>query len=302
MGALFIMDIESPLHNVTFDLLMKFLSPISPFIDTQHRVFSETDDQVAGFFVFHEQKLVVPANAPDTLDPQHLSAGLRKRTPIFVGTRDARPYYAISISDFCIDDFQIEVEVLSLRSLFDQPESFFQLAGRALQLVQWDRTHLFCGRCGSATKSGFGELVRVCSSCDLRVYPRLSPCVIMLVHRGDQIVLAQRPGIKNAPYTVQAGFIEPGESAEQAVAREVMEETGLRLNKLTYFGSQPWPFPGQLMLGYFAESLDGELTPDPEELSNAGWFDYRELPRYPGEHTIAGKLIRHFVKERSGTE
>ncbi|MCL4155697.1 UNVERIFIED_CONTAM: hypothetical protein GTU68_015361, partial [Idotea baltica] len=175
---------------------------------------------------------------------------------------------------------------------------FFQIAGRAQQIVEWDKTHRFCGRCGSSTDLGKNELVRFCPQCDLRAYPRLSPCVIMLVHRGDKILLAQRPGTTTNWYTVQAGFIEPGESAEEAVSREVWEETGLRISSLRYFGSQPWPFPGQLMFGYFAESAEGELNADPEELANADWFDYRELPEYPGPNTISGKLIRHFVSER----
>ena len=212
---------------------------------------------------------------------------------LYVGEMRGRKYYACEV-----EEFNASYESVSLRSLLGEEQGFFELAGRALQLIQWDKNHRFCGKCGSKTTHSNDELVRCCDACELRVYPRLSPCVIMLVHRGDRILLAQRPGATTSWYTVQAGFIEAGESAEQAVAREVMEEAGLGISSLQYFGSQPWPFPGQLMLGYIAESLEGELVPDLNELQNAAWFDYRELPEYPGPSTISGKLIRHFVAER----
>lgn len=272
---------------------MSFLKPIPPLIDPQFRVDPTFDLRSAGFLVFQGQSLLLSERVDQALEYHEIPFDLAHDELIYVGAMNSRPYYTISTPME-----HPELETVSLRSLLDGSQSFFQLAGRAMQLIQWQRTHRFCGRCGSLTTSGKTELVKICPECELRVYPRLSPCVIMLVHRGDKILLAQRPGGAGF-YTVQAGFIEAGESAEQAVAREVMEETGLTLSSLKYFGSQPWPFPGQLMLGYFAENLDGELKPDPEELENAAWFDYRELPEHPGENTISGKLIRHFVAERS---
>ncbi len=184
-----------------------------------------------------------------------------------------------------------------LRSLLGQvDESHFALAGRALQVVNWDGDHRFCGRCGSETEYHPNDRARVCPSCQLAVYPRISPCVIMLVTRGEECLLARHTGNRYSKYTALAGFIEPGENAEQALAREVREEVGLEVGASRYIGSQPWPFPGQLMLGFLAECSGGELKPDREEISEAQWFHYSALPELPSPQTLSGQLIRTFAQ------
>lgn len=199
---------------------------------------------------------------------------------------------------------QIEVpgfEWRNLRSLLSRVDDLhFALAGRALQVVDWDKNHRYCGRCGRATEYHPRDRARVCRHCELTVYPRISPCVIMLVTRGEECLLARHARHRHGYYTALAGFIEPGENAEQALVREVREEVGLEVGKCHYIGSQSWPFPGQLMLGYFAEYAGGTLKPDPEEIAEASWFHYSALPEIPPPQTLSGQLIRAFARSARG--
>jgi NAD+ diphosphatase len=165
-------------------------------------------------------------------------------------------------------------------------------AGRAVQLVEWARTHRFCGRCGARTERVGGERAMGCPSCGLHVYPRLSPAVIMVVTRGDELLLARGARFPTPVYSALAGFVEPGESLEEAVAREVREEVGIEVDGIRYVGSQPWPFPNSLMVGFVARWRSGELSLDPNEILDAGW--YRKdgaLPVTPGPPSIAHRLI-----------
>lgn len=183
----------------------------------------------------------------------------------------------------------------SLLGAVDEP--LFFLVGRAMQVANWDLDHRFCGRCGIQTVYHSRDRARVCTHCSLAVYPRISPCVIMLVTRGDECLLARHTRHPHALYTALAGFIEPGESAEQALAREVREEVGLETGAVRYIGSQSWPFPGQLMIGYLAEVAGGALVPDQEEISEARWFNRSEIPQaIPPAETLSGQLIRTFIE------
>lgn len=173
----------------------------------------------------------------------------------------------------------------------------FSLAGRALQIAQWFLDHAYCGRCGHKTELDDLDRAKLCPVCGLRFYPRIAPCMIVLVTRDDQLLLAHHARSTKPVYTTLAGFVEAGESVEETVRREVMEEVGVSLGKVTYFDSQSWPFPGQLMLGFFAEYESGEIDIDPKEILDARWFRYDQLPYVPPVATIAGRLIAHFVQE-----
>ncbi|WP_250464045.1 NAD(+) diphosphatase [Microbulbifer litoralis] len=187
-------------------------------------------------------------------------------------------------------------EWCNLRSLLGRvDEIHFALAGRALQVVNWDRDHRFCGRCGRETEYHASDRARICPGCQLAVYPRISPCVIMLVTRGEECLLARHAHHRHSLYTALAGFIEPGENAEQALRREVQEEVGLEVGESRYIGSQSWPFPGQLMLGYLAQWRAGEVQPDGDEIAEADWYHYSELPEIPPPQTLSGQLIRTFA-------
>lgn len=185
-----------------------------------------------------------------------------------------------------------------LRGLYTRLEdSRFALAGRALQFVDWDRTHEFCGRCGTPTRHRSGERARECPACALIVYPRIAPAVMCLIRRGREILLARSPRFAPGMYSALAGFVEPGESLEQCLAREVLEETGVRIANARYFASQPWPFPHSLMIAFVADYAGGEITPEPGEIEDAQWFGIDALPKLPNRISIARRLIDGAVAE-----
>lgn len=171
----------------------------------------------------------------------------------------------------------------------------FSLVSAALQIDTWHRDHQFCGRCGQPTALHPTERAMVCEPCAIHYYPRLSPCMITVVTRGEYCLLASNSRYKPGFYSALAGFVEAGETLEQCLHREVMEEVGIRVKNLSYFGSQPWPFPGQLMVGFFAEYDSGEICVDGEEITDARWWHYRELPTVPPSTTLSGQLIQTFV-------
>ncbi len=188
------------------------------------------------------------------------------------------------------------VPLRSLHALV--PGADWTLAGRAVQIVEWARTHRFCGRCGTPTERATGERAMRCPSCGLLSFPRLSPAVIMVVHRNDELLLAHGRAFPTPIYSALAGFVEPGESLEDAVRREVREEVGVEVRDLHYFGSQPWPFPNSLMLGFYAEWAGGEIVIDPDEIVDAQWFHIDDLPPFPGSMSIASQLINGFIARR----
>lgn len=190
-------------------------------------------------------------------------------------------------------------QVSGLRALLGElPEGLFRLLGRALQINEWYRAHSYCGYCGGRTYLVENERAMGCAECERIFYPRLAPCVMALVTRGDYCLLARNGQWRRSFYSVLAGFIEPGESAEDALRREVKEEVGLEVGELHYKGSQPWPFPGQLMLGFFADYGGGDIAVDGVEIAEANWYHYRDLPPVPAEYSLSGQLIRRFVAER----
>jgi NAD+ diphosphatase len=179
-----------------------------------------------------------------------------------------------------------------LRRLFGAlDERIWTMAGRAVQLVQFDRTHRFCGRCGAATVRLEAEHARRCEACALVAHPRLSPAVIVLVERGDELLLARGSRHPAGTFSALAGFVEPGETLEEAAVREVREEVGIDIHDLHYVSSQPWPFPHSLMVGFRATWAGGELRADGTEILEAGWFTRGTLPNIPPPPTIARKLI-----------
>ena len=175
-------------------------------------------------------------------------------------------------------------------------QSVFYLVGRAKQIVEWHRNHHFCGQCGKQTESSTFDRSRKCPDCSLMFYPRLSPSIIVCVNRGEEILLAKNAQARGNFYSTLAGFVEPGESIEETVHREVFEEVGIRVTNLKYFGSQSWPFPNSLMLGFHAEYESGDLVLQDEEISDAQWFHYTDLPNRPAMVSISGWLINDFIK------
>ena len=216
----------------------------------------------------------------------------------FVGVLAGRHVWAIDAGDDDPSSFR------DLRLLWGSVDELtWTVAGRAVQLVEWSRTHRFCGRCGERTAPTEtpGERAMGCPSCGLLAFPRLAPAVITLIERDDGRVLLARNKAFGAPmYSLLAGFVEPGETLEQAVARETLEEVGVRVDDITYWSSQPWPFPHSLMIGFLAHYTGGELTLQESEIADAGWFAPDELPMVPPRLSIAGRMIEDWVARRAG--
>ena len=190
-----------------------------------------------------------------------------------------------------------DLEFRELFSLYGKlRDSVQKLAGRAIQVVEWDRTHRFCGSCGTETEASPVERARVCPACRLHFFPRVAPSMIVAVERDDEILLARSPRFPPGVWSVLAGFVEPGESAEDTVHREVFEESGVRVQDIRYFGSQPWPHPHSLMLGYQARHAGGDIEVDGVEVTEAGWFRADEMPGlFRGDFSIAQWMIRDFL-------
>ena len=188
---------------------------------------------------------------------------------------------------------------IDLRTLLGQStEAEFSLASRATQLIDWHKKHQFCGRCGAPNRVSGSEHALVCEPCAIRQYPRISPCVIVVVVSGSRCLLARHASWPEQRFSTLAGFIEAGESAEQALHREVFEEVGLEIHNIRYVGSQAWPFPGQLMLGYIAEAKTHEIRVDGKEIAQAEWFHYNQLPPTMAPPSImGGRLIKQFFDE-----
>jgi NAD+ diphosphatase len=179
-----------------------------------------------------------------------------------------------------------------LRSLFFLvPEPLLALAGRAFQIVEWDRTHRYCGRCGTPTRDMPLERARECPACGLVAYPRISPAMMALVTRRHEILLARARRFPRGMYSALAGFVEPGETIEDCVHREIREEVGIEVHPPVYFGSQSWAFPHSLMIAYTAEYAGGTLRPDATEIEDAQWFTSDNLPPLPSRISIARRLI-----------
>jgi len=187
---------------------------------------------------------------------------------------------------------------MNLRAVWGPlPEALWWVAGTAVQILEWDRTHRFCGACGAPTARAPGERARRCEACRLSFYPRVSPAVICIVRRGDEALLARARAFARDFYSTLAGFVEPGETLEEALAREIREEVGLEIQNARYFGSQPWPFPHSLMVGFTAEWASGEIRADGREILDAQWFRPDALPNIPPRLSISRRLIDWWIEQ-----
>ncbi len=210
--------------------------------------------------------------------------------PIFLGVADAQPCWAQGVSvEAPAPPGTRWVPLLALGAELGAEE--WAVAGRAVQLVEWRRTSRYCGACGGPTIAVPAERAMRCAACGLAAYPRIAPAVIVAVRREGEILLARNARFRGRMFSTLAGFVEPGETLEQAVHREVGEEVGVRLRRVTYFGSQPWPFPHSLMVGFVADWAGGEITVDGDEIAEAAWWRPDGLPELPPPTSIARQMI-----------
>lgn len=248
------------------------------------------------WFVYRADKLLVKKDGENVSIPCGPDLRQFDLTPIqeqYLGDLDDRACFAAELpKDVAIPD---RWEARDLRSLFGAlEEEFIWVAGRANQLVDWNRSHQFCGRCAAPNEDKDDERAKVCPRCGLINYPRLSPAVIVAVLKDNQLLLAQNQRFRSGFYSVLAGFVEPGETLEDCVRREVLEEVNIKVKNVRYFGSQPWPFPNSLMVGFTAEYAGGEIKVNAAEIVDADWFSADNLPLIPPKITIARWLIDWF--------
>lgn len=188
-----------------------------------------------------------------------------------------------------------------LKQIFNTlTEPLQSLSVLACHLHNWHETYRYCARCATTLINKIEERAKVCPQCELMVYPRISPCIIVLIRKGKQLLLARSPHFLPNVFSTIAGFIEPGETIEAAVHREVAEEVGITIKNLCYVMSQPWPFPDSLMLGFTADYDTGDIKIDNNEIEAADWFTIDNLPELPSKSSIARKLIdQHLDVEKS---
>jgi NAD+ diphosphatase len=254
----------------------------------------ELDRSDALAFVFVDDRMVLPTGAerPMTLaEAEAAGVELLEVTPL--GRVDGRAAVVALAREPLPGGFSAKV----VRRLFGRlPLETIAVAAYASQIAHFVDTHRFCGRCGGVMVPSASERLVRCEVCKRDVYPRISPCIIILVDwptetGGSRILLTRARHFPEGMYGLVAGFVEPGESLEACAKREVMEETGILIRDVRYIASQPWPFPSQLMLGFTASYESGELKVDTHELEDANWFELDALPQIPPPLSIARHLI-----------
>jgi NAD+ diphosphatase len=243
-------------------------------------------------FAFREARLVVagPEDAPAIPTLDALAAAGLAGSMHFLGALDGRDCVAIALPADAPD--APGLRYAGLRSLFATlPEPLLALAARAFQVAEWDRSHRFCGRCGTPTRDKPEERAKECPACGQIAYPRVSPAMMVLVTRGRELLLARAHRFATGMYSALAGFVEPGETIEDCIRREVREEVGIEVDGIRYFASQSWAFPHSLMIAYTATYAGGELRADDEEIADVRWFTPDALPPLPTSVSIARRLI-----------
>jgi NAD+ diphosphatase len=248
------------------------------------------------WFIFCGDKLLVKEEGagcriPSSTEISGLMTNLIRTHGI--GRLDGKPCYASEVPEEVSVPQGMTFE--GLRTLLGtSDEEFFSIAGRAFQCLAWDQEHQYCGKCGRHTELRLDELARSCPACGLISYPEVTPAVIVAVIRGKEILLARSLRFQGSFFSVLAGFVEAGETFEECVKREIREEVAIEVDNIRYFGSQPWPFPHSLMVGFTAEYAGGEISIDDKEISEAAWFTAEALPEVPRTGSIARRLIEWF--------
>ena len=262
-----------------------------------------TDEGIPSYwFIFRDNLLLVElsddsALIPFTSDLTEFKVSLKQKKPLYFGSFGNIPCYFIEVSnDF---DFSEKMSFQEIRSLYGRlEEELLWVAGRAFQLMIWDKNSKYCGQCGTPTEMKFGERAKKCPACSLLVFPRISPAVIVGIvdQKQKKILLANGTRFPSNFYSVIAGFVEPGETLEECIRREIFEEVGIEIENIRYFNSQSWPFPDSLMIGFLADYAKGQILIDQSEINDAQWFSANNLPRIPGKISIARKIIDWFVE------
>ena len=224
-------------------------------------------------------------------------SGMEFKEHHYLGKTEENAFYASALK---VDSDLLEnTEIVDLRNLLGLlPDNYFQICSRGVQLVDWYASNQFCGRCSKLMSQHEVEKAMYCSCNSTLIYPKISPCIIVLVTKGEYLLLAHNKNFPTDFYSTLAGFVEAGETVEEAISREIKEEVNIEIDNINYFGSQSWPFPSQLMLGFHAQYDRGEVTPDGVEIDKAKWFHFQSLPEIPpAKISISGQLIKSYVEK-----
>jgi len=260
-------------------------------------------------FAFVEGQLLLPQDEGTAFAPHAWSAleplVARQERRHYLGRLNGIDCWALALSEQPAGWRRSPLRAAMMQ--FEEP--LMGLAGRAAQILEWDRTHRHCGACGTPTELAPGERARRCPACGHTAYPRVTPAMMVLIWREvsgrahrHEVLLARSPHYAPGVYSALAGFVEAGESLEECIHREVAEEVAVRVADLRYYGSQSWPFPNSLMLAYTARWVEGDIVPQPGEIEDARWYPLDALPKIPPRFSISGHLIRDTVVSLGGLE
>ena len=266
------------------------------------RFFDIKDKNNNNLIIFKNNKIIYEPNLKTfLLDENFLDINVKDH--LYVGiANNGNDIFAVDISNYKNNinigyKSLIEFDIRHLLAM-SEPEDIV-LMGRANQLLHWIRSNKYSGYSGELNKFDTNEESLVCPTTSTMIYPSIAPCVLAMVTRGDEILLARNNLFPEGLYSVLAGFVEVSESAEETVKREVLEEVNIKVKNLKYYGSQPWPFPSQLMLGFSCEYDSGEIKVDETEIVEANWYKYNNLPYVPPTTSLSGLLINSFVEDHS---
>lgn len=252
------------------------------------------------WLIFQNDRLIICRDASPMLPDMAQLLALKQNfiREHLLGEFNGVYIYCAELSDNIV--IESSYDLMPLRQAMNTlGEEWFAAAAKAFAVINWDRNHHFCGRCGQATERHATLFERTCATCHLHFYPRISPSIIVLIEKGEQLLMARSHHFGPGVYGLIAGFIEPGENIEEAVHREVYEETHIRIKNLRYFGSQPWPFPDSLMIGFFADYDSGDIEIDEHEIEDAGWYHYQSLPGRPSSISIASKMLNTYLAQQT---
>ncbi len=254
------------------------------------------------WFAFDGGKLLVQMTqdgpALPTFAHPHLH-GMETAQEHYLGTYDGTHCYAAELAAAQTAQRLPEGHaMLGLRDMLNHvDDTLAGISGRAFQILEWNRNHKYCGRCGGETVPRENERARTCPTCKRTSYPPVAPAIMILISHGRKLLLARKFGWGNTRYSALAGFVEPGETLETTVVRETREEVGVEIKNIKYFGSQPWPFPNNLMIAFTAEYAGGDVTPDGVEIEEAAFYDVDELPNLPPGISISRRMITAVAEE-----
>ncbi|MFZ5517775.1 MAG: NAD(+) diphosphatase [Candidatus Zhuqueibacterota bacterium] len=261
-------------------------------------------DSPGWWFIFHHYEMLVRNDERRVTIPKMTdaaAAGFNIIRSVYLGMLEGAPCFSAEID--AISDVPAQMEFRELRPLFGVlPEKLFWIAGRAFHILKWDEVTQFCGRCAAPFEFKLDEYAKICPVCGLVSYPPVVPAIIVAVSKGDHILLARAVRFKRPVFSVIAGFVEPGETLEACVQREIHEEVGIEVKNIAYFSSQPWPFPNSLMVAFTAEYSAGEIRIDENEIAEADWYSVDNLPTIPDPPSIARKMIDSFIRKLTSPE